>query len=368
MALLAAIAMIALAACGAPGEPVPPSPPIPLPVSDLDGKQAGDAVQLTFTMPGKSTRSLRLTEVPTVEILRGSLQPDGSLDSKSLHVVDTIPGAMVKSFTKQGKVVFPDPLWAEEVKLHPGETIVYLVRTYISDKKPSAPSNSINVRVYPVPAAVAALELHTTENAVQLSWKAPALTAAGEAAPAIQEFRVYRGELNPASAEAAGKNASDAVWLTPPILLATTRDTDYQDLGFDYGKTYAYLVRSVVLIDGSPLESSDSPLAIIKPVDNFPPKTPDGLVATVVPGAAQGSKAAELSWSINIESDLAGYRVYRSEQQGTRGELISREILLTPAYRDTSVVSGRQYWYCVTAVDRAGNESATSPQVTVDIP
>jgi fibronectin type 3 domain-containing protein len=42
-------------------------------------------------------------------------------------------------------------------------------------------------------------------------------------------------------------------------------------------------------------------------------------------------------------------------------------LLPAPAYRDTSVQSARRYWYVVTAVDRAGNESAPGPPVAVEV-
>jgi len=41
--------------------------------------------------------------------------------------------------------------------------------------------------------------------------------------------------------------------------------------------------------------------------------------------------------------------------------------LLAPAYRDTSVEPGHRYWYTVTAVDRAGNESEASGAAAVDV-
>ena len=75
----------------------------------------------------------------------------------------------------------------------------------------------------------------------------------------------------------------------------------------------------------------------------------------------------DLSWSINLETDLAGYRVYRSEQQDAKGALITADLLLAPAYRDTSVEPGKRYWYSVTAVDRAGNESEASAAFAVDV-
>jgi len=48
--------------------------------------------------------------------------------------------------------------------------------------------------------------------------------------------------------------------------------------------------------------------------------------------------------------------------------LLTTELLPTPAYRDTAAESGRRYWYTVTAVDRAGNESESRPRLAVEIP
>jgi fibronectin type 3 domain-containing protein len=87
----------------------------------------------------------------------------------------------------------------------------------------------------------------------------------------------------------------------------------------------------------------------------------------LLPGSAPGAALVDLSWSINLETDLAGYRVYRSEQEGTRGQLLAPDLLPTPAVRDTSVEPGHRYWYTVTAVDRTGNESAPSAAVVVDV-
>ena len=87
----------------------------------------------------------------------------------------------------------------------------------------------------------------------------------------------------------------------------------------------------------------------------------------MLPGSVASSFVVDLSWSINTETDLAGYRVYRSAQEGVRGQLITPELLPVPAIRDSSVAFGHRYWYTVTAVDRAGNESVPSNPVAVDI-
>lgn len=361
------LTVCAVAGCGAPGEPLPPSPPIPVAIADLTAQQAGDAVLLTFTMPNRSVRGERLKEVPALEVLRGILKADGRPDTKSFRVVDTVPGSLLPNYTQQGKVEFHDPIPADEISKHAGETFVYRVRTRVSDKKSSANSNDVSLRLYSVAARIASLDARVNERGIQLVWPAPDKTSAGEPLGPIQEFHVYRGELDAASAAAAIKDVAQAVWKSRPLQIAATTAPEFLDTGFDYGKTYAYLVRTVVLSGGTPRESGDSQAAILTPKDIFPPAPPQGIVAAVIPGASTGSFVVDLSWSINLETDLAGYRLYRSEQEGTLGQLLTPDLLPTPAYRDNTVSSGKRYWYTVTAVDRAGNESASSVALAVDV-
>ena len=355
------------AGCGAPGEPQPPTPPVPQAITDLTAKQAGDGVLLTFTMPGKSTLGEKLQQVPTFEVLRGTLRADGTPDPKSFRVVDTVPGALVARYSQRGQVQFIDPVSPADPQLRSGQPFVYRVHTLFSGKRPSPDSKDVTLHLYPVAERISSLDASVTEQGIDLKWPAPTRTSAGEPLSALQEYHVYRGELDPATAGVAASDLQQAKWKSPLLQLGATNTTDYRDSGFDYGKTYAYLVRSVISSPAGALESSDSPLAIVTPKDTFPPAAPQGIVAAIQPGAAPGSVAVELSWSINVESDLAGYRVYRSEQEGERGALLTPELLPSPAYRDNSVQSGQRYWYTVTAVDRSGNESAPSLAVAVEV-
>lgn len=355
------------AGCGAPGQPVPPSPPVPTAIADLTAHQAGDGAQLTFTMPTRTIDGDRLAQSPAVEILRGAIKPDGSLDAKSFRVVYTIPGSLVENYRSEDHTQFTDPIAPEEIKAHPGGSVAYLVRTRASQKRASGDSNAVTLRFFPVPERIGSVDTRVTETAIELTWTAPSHTSAGDPLSSFQGYRIYRGELDPASTQAAAKDLSQAKWKTPLTLLGPSDTPNYRDTGFDFGKTYVYIVRSEIPAESGALESSDSVPAIVSPRDIFPPAAPQGLVAAVIPGATQGTLIVDLSWSINVETDLAGYRVYRSEQEGTRGQLLSPELLLTPSLRDTSVEQGRRYWYTVTAVDRTGNESAGSGPLAVDV-
>ncbi len=347
---------------------MPPSPPIPVAVSDLQARQLGDAVLLTFSLPRKSTLGLRLTETPTLEVWRGGLRPDGTPNPRSFHLVDTVPGTILNGYIQEGKVSFPDPVQPEELRARTGETALYRVRTRVSERKASADSNEVAVDLYPVPQRIDVLVPQVTEKSIQLKWTPPTSTSAGAQLPPIQEFHVYRGELDPASASAAEKDLHAAVWKLPLVQIGVTTAQEYQDSGFDFGNTYAYVVRSVISEGGNLLESGDSRPAILTPKDIFPPAPPQDVVAAVLPGASAGSFMVDLSWTINLETDMAGYRVYRSESENTRGQLVTPELLPTPSFRDTTVLPGHRYWYTVTAVDRAANESAPSAVTLAELP
>jgi len=355
------------AGCGAPGEPVPPSPPVPTAIKDLTARQAGDGVQLSFTLPSNSISGQKLAAPPAVEILRGSVKPDGSADAKSFREVYTIPGALVDNYREDGRVVFTVPIAPEETRSHPGGAVAYAVRTRASMKRASADSNVVSLRVVPVPAPIASVEARVTESAIELTWPVPAATAAGEPVTTISSYKIYRSETHPAEAGAPPQDLLPGKLEAHPALLASSESNSFRDASMVFDHTYVYLVRSVIQVEGNELESSDSQPVTVTPYDTFPPAVPQGLVAAVLPGATSGTVLVDLSWSINLETDLAGYHVYRSEQEGTRGQLVTPDLLPTPAVRDTSVEPGHRFWYTVTAVDRAGNESPPCAPVAVDI-
>jgi len=365
------LCLLIFAGCGAPGEPTPPSPPIPEPITDLTAKQIGDGALLTFALPGKTIAGQRLTESPTCEIFRGAIKADGTADAKSFRMVYTIPGALVASYVVEKHVEFLDPISAEETKAHPGGKVAYLVRTRVSAKKSSADSNVAVVSIFPVPQRIANVDARVTESAIELTWPAPAQSSGGGPLGDFT-YRLYRGELDdsagPAAMEAASKDLAHAKWKVKLALLASPASNVYSDADFEFDKTYVYVVRTTVAANGTMIESADSVPEIVTPKDVFPPAAPQGLVGAVVTDNATAPAVVDLSWSINAESDVAGYHVYRSEQEGARGAAIQPALVPTPAVRDTSVQPGHRYWYTVTAVDRAGNESAASTPVLVEVP
>lgn len=357
--------LCATSGCGAPGEPQPPSPPIPAPISDLAAHQQGNGAQLVFTLPGRTIGGDRLVEPPATEIFRGTLTPEGKPDNKSLRLVYTIPGALSKDYAVQGKMQFTDPIAPEELRAHSGLSLVYRVRTRASKKKNSPDSNTVIVKLYPVADKIQAVDVEVTQNAIELSWQTPKLDAQSSS-ETVTGYHVYRGELDASGPDAAGGDLSHAKWKNPLLLLAPAENNSYHDTLFEFGKTYVYLVRSLATVEGNSIESDDSTLAIVTPRDAFPPAVPQNLVAAVLPGA-DDARIVDLSWSINVESDLAGYRIYRSEREGERGRLLQTDPLPSPAFRDASVQTGHRYWYSVTAVDHAGNESPASEATVVDL-
>jgi hypothetical protein len=358
--------LLVLAGCGAPGDPVAPAPPTPTAITDLAARQAGDGVQLTFTMPSKTVRGERLTQPPAVEVLRGAARPDGSPDAGSFRVVDTIPGALVGKYQSDDHVQFVSPVAPEETRAYPGRTLVYRVRTRTSKKRASADANPVTVRVFPVPERIASIQAKVNEASIDLSWPGVTRTSGGDPIT-VTEYHVHRGELDPRTLDPATKDVLHEKWIAPLMLLGAANDPSYRDTQFEFGKTYVYVVRSVVNAERKPLESSDSDPLVLTPADTFPPATPQGLVAAVVSGGNEATPEVDLSWSINAETDLAGYHVYWSEAENEKGKLVTPDLLLSPAYRDTTVAFGHRYWYRVTAVDRSGNESSPTPPVAVEV-
>ena len=133
------------------------------------------------------------------------------------------------------------------------------------------------------------------------------------------------------------------------------------------GRTYYFVIRTA---DEIPNWSFFSNVAIVTmsslpdtslPGDDSPPAPVAGLSATPVP------QGILLNWSPSSDPDLAGYVVYRGTSQGELDPLTA-QLLSAATYTDTEVIPGTTYFYAVTAVDNAGNESAVAQSASATAP
>lgn len=99
------------------------------------------------------------------------------------------------------------------------------------------------------------------------------------------------------------------------------------------------------------------------PPDTTPPADPNLLAVVGV------SSTVDLDWDDNTEDDLWGYNVYRSETSGSGYEKLNNDPVTASQYTDNTTSPSTTYYYVVTAVDFAPNESGYSNEVyaTTDI-
>src|SRR5215472_5316015 len=248
------IFLVFIFGCGAPGDPVPPSPLVPVAIADLAGRQAGDGVELVFSLPLKSVSGEKLAALPAIEIVRGALKPNGAPDAKSFRVVYTIPGALVTNYLASVHVRFADPISPAETKEHPGAAYAYLIRTRLSKKRASADSNVVTARLFPVPQPISSVQFQVTETAVNLSWPVPTQTSTGDSLAAVSAYRVYRGEVDSHAPAPDGKDLSTTHSTSPLAFVGPSTTNSYSEAQFEFGKTYVYVVRSVISADGNEIE------------------------------------------------------------------------------------------------------------------
>ncbi len=87
-------------------------------------------------------------------------------------------------------------------------------------------------------------------------------------------------------------------------------------------------------------------------IDLLPLDAPTGLAIT------EGNAQLSLAW--DAVPGAVGYNLYRSPLSGGGWVKVNPDPILDTAYIDTSVENGRWYFYTVTSLDDAGNESAYS--------
>jgi hypothetical protein len=96
-------------------------------------------------------------------------------------------------------------------------------------------------------------------------------------------------------------------------------------------------------------------------VDSIPPSVPKGLL-----GVADSLGIVKLQWQKNTESDLDGYRIFRSNQANQEVVQTSKTLHTDTVFYDTiSTNTDKSVYYQVISVDKRGNKSDFSEKVEV---
>jgi hypothetical protein len=237
--------------------------------------------------------------------------------------------------------------------------VIYAVQGLNSYGKSAGLSNQVQVPAASTLPPPDDFHAQLTADGVQLTWKP---VAPPRDIPGLRYlYRLYRRE--------AGADAN-AVAGEVELKDADANSSGLLDRGFEWEKTYDYRLTVVTVVGDNKtseqlVEGDDTPSITVVTHDVFPPAVPTGLQA-VFSGPGQ-KPFIDLIWAPDTEPDLAGYNVYRREQEGQPVKLNS-ELVKTPTFRDSGVAAGHQYSYSVSAVDVRGNESSRSEQASEAVP
>jgi len=312
-----------LAGCGYVGDPQPPALHIPEAVKDLSVRQRGARLDITFTVPERTTEGMGLDYPDEVELRIGvSGAGEFNVDrwaSTARRVAVTLPDE-----GRSALVVAP-------LTEAPGTEVFVAVRMAGPSRRWSAWSNVVALAAQK-PLATPVVTAAAAPEGVLLRWPADAPL-----------YRVLR------QAETEEQLA----------VLAEVNKPEYLDKTAEMEKPYRYQVVGVRKVADREAVSDPSEVVSITPVDTFAPAIPRGITALA------GVNTVELAWERNTEPDLQGYVVYRAAGDGPLQKLAPSE---PPSFSDKAVEAGKTYRYAIASIDRYGNESKPSPAVTVALP
>lgn len=313
-----------LVGCGYVGPVLPPSPDIPNPVSDLQTMEKGDRLNVTFSVPPRTTDSLVIKHYDVIDLAVGPAETPFDFEKWSAsakHFEVTPPSGPVDPDAPRAQPVSKQLPTAE----FEGKHVAIAVRTSTRRENHfSQWSNRVVLEVMK-PLDSPAAKIEATKNGYLLTWP-------GEGA-GVQYLIFRRGSNDEA-----------------PVQIGTSDEPLYVDSSSQWDTPYTYTV--VAQTEKGFVQSEPSKQLSANHPDTFPPEVPASVTALA------GPESIEVSWSRSPDADLKGYYVYRSIDGGDfvrEGDLLN-----IPNFSDRHVAHGKSYRYSISATDQKGNESAKS--------
>jgi fibronectin type 3 domain-containing protein len=351
LALLAVVLLTSLS-CGKRKPPLPPTERVSQHV-ELSGFQRGDSVLLSWKMPARNAGKGSVLNINRADIYRLAEPANSPIEMSeaefasrstliaSVPITDDDFG--LKNVSHRDRLEFA----GQAARLR------YSVRLVNASGQKASFSNFLLIEpTANVAAAPTSLAASVSQEAITLNWQPTTENINGTKPPNLLGYNVYRTT----SDKEAGKLLNQS-----PVTAET-----FKDEFFEFGKEYYYFVRAVSSgTESTPIESGESNIVHIKPIDTFPPSAPSAITL------AAGQNVISIFFAVNPEKDIAGYKIYRSTDPNkpkSEWTLLTPDLLKTNTFQDTRVESGTRYYYFITATDTAGNVSERSEVVSETAP
>ncbi|MER3429398.1 MAG: hypothetical protein C4334_15165 [Pyrinomonas sp.] len=336
--LLIASALL-LSACGKRRPPLPPVQRAPQRTELLSGVQQGPQVILSWPAPRSPLQRIDIYRL--VEPLDAPLP----LTEEEFAARASIIGYLsADQLARAGQTItYTDPL-----RLTPRPVrLRYAIRYVNRAGQPGPFSNFLLLEPasrVPMPPTIS--DVVQSEQAITIRWTAPTANVDGSAPANLLGYNIYRSS-----------NAEPALQPLNQQLLTTT---SFVDRNFRFGEDYTYVVRAVTAdSQGNQVESLNSNAVRVSPRDIYPPSAPTAVTIAAAPGRIS------IFFPANPERDVVAYQIYRALDPSLPKERWTKLARITrTTFQDENVVAGVRYYYYVTAIDAAGNESPPSEVVS----
>lgn len=352
-ASLALIMFVLLTVCGC-GKRAIPLPPIERTVqrAEISGSQRGNVVAISWLMPARNSKNSDITNIDHVDIYRliEPLASSRSLTEESFASLSTLIGSVKikdSDFSRKS-ITYTDNLEfaGQDARIR------YAVRFVNNSGQKAAFSNFLLIE----PSSKVAdkpsdLRVELSESDIKLRWKSPDANVDNSKPANILGFNIY-GLI---------ANNTNKLLNSTPISKSEFSYTDFQ-----FNVPYKFFVRTVSAgNNGEPVESLDSNIVEIFPIDKFAPSAPSALTIAAAPNNLA------IFFAVNPETDIKGYHVFRSTDPNldkTQWLDLTPDLITINTFKDNTVEFGKTYYYFVRAVDNNGNISDASEIVSETAP
>ena len=348
--LMIIVTMISNLGCGKRRPPIAPKKKAVERV-EISSLQRGSEISITWRYNPTPVSDASIGAVVRADIYRLVLKGDSRESISDDEFTER--SSIIGSVEYDAKGGTPEPVsYKDDLDLSKGSLrVLYAVRLVAKSGERLPFSKIVRLNVTSkVSRPIELLSATPNQDAVTVTWKPSDANLDGTQPANLLGYNLYRIE---------GQNGAVLINKSP------VADDRYSDGTFKFGSAYKYFVRAVHSTDAGLTESDPSNQISLTPVDVFPPAPPSAITIAASP------KAISIFFAFNQESDIAGYRIFRSED----GELdkskwleLSKSPIKTTTFQDESVTTGKTYFYFILAVDSVGNLSDPSEVVSETVP